>query len=468
VGGRFEAGLRPDRRPRLTSEVVAAGSLAIDCGLVLAKLVLGITTGSLGLLSDAAHSGLDLVASGFTLVAIRAARKPADSNHPYGHGRAENLAAFGQGILLVVAAAAIAYEGSQRLLGGRSSVDPAWYAIGFLAGTMALELGRAVVLRMAARAWASPALAASAQNRFADFLAAGGVLAGLIGVRLGFSWADPAAALVVAAVIARAAGLLVKRSADVLVDRSPTGVEEELRRTIGSVDGVRGVRSVRVRGSGSRILGDARVTARPSLSVEGAQQLSERVQAAVGAIHPNLELALVVESGSDAASLVERVHAVAARQGTVRDLHNVTVEHEMDGSLHVSMHAKLPGAMSLRDAAAASADLERDLHERLPGVSRVDVHLEPLEPELVRGSDVTPLRVDLARTVRQVVGLHPEVLACRDVELSSRENGVVAHVVAAIPGDVSLDHAHQVETELEERLRTAIPELAEVVVRATP
>jgi cation diffusion facilitator family transporter len=436
--------------------------------MLLAKLTTGLLTGSLGMLSEAVHTGLDLVASGFALVAIRTARKPADTEHPYGHGRAENLASLGEGVILVIAAAGIAFEGVRRLLGEPVDVDPALYAIGLMAGTIVLEAFRATALRRTARAWGSPALAAAAQNRLADIVSSAGVLAGLVGVRMGLAWADVAAALLVAVVVARAAGLLLYRSADILIDRAPIGVEQAVRRTIAGVAGVRSVGAVRVRRSGGRMLGDARVSARPTLSVEGAQRLSRDVLAAVGEAHPDLDLSLVVEPRSEEHNLVERVHAVAAGLEMIRDLHNVTVERERDGSLHISMHAKLPGAMSLDEAALASAELERRLRAEFPGGVRVDVHLEPLEPEVVTGADVTDVRPDLAREICRIVEAHPEVRACRDVELSERSDELVAYVVAELPGAVTLEHAHAVETALEDRLRQQLPELSEVVARVAP
>jgi cation diffusion facilitator family transporter len=452
----------------LTPGRVALGSLTVDCCLLVAKLVAGLLTGSLGMLSEAAHTGLDLVASVFAVLAIRAARKPADREHPYGHGRAENLAALGEGAILLLAAFGIGFEGVRRLLGEAVQVDPALYAMGLVGGTILLELVRATVLRRTAHAWKSPALAAGAQNRLVDVLSAAGVLAGLAGVRLGYGWADAAAALLVAVLVARAAGLLVYRSGDILIDRAPLGVEDGVRRTIAGVPGVRRVGAVRVRRSGGRMIGDARLSARPTLSVEGAQRLSAEVLSAVGDSHPDLELALVVEAQSEEHNLVERVHSVAAGLEMIRDLHNVTVERERDGSLHLSMHAKLPGAMTLDEATESSAELEGRLRREFPGVARVDVHLEPLEPEVVSGADVTALRPDLAREIRRIVQSHPEVRGCRDVELSERSDELVAYVVAELPGGVTLEHAHEVETELEERLGQELPQLSEVVARVVP
>src|SRR6266849_3932296 len=194
------------RRP----ERVALGSVFIGAAVVVGKLVVGLLTGSLGIISEAVHSLLDLAASVFTLVAVRTARKPADTEHPYGHGRAENLAAFAEGVLLLITAAGIAFEAVRRLMLGGAAVNAAGYAFVLLIATLLIEVGRGAVLRRVGRVAESDALQADATNRWSDVLATVGVLAGLAGVRMGFAWADSVAALLVAAIIAR---------------RGPSGVE---------------------------------------------------------------------------------------------------------------------------------------------------------------------------------------------------------------------------------------------------
>src|SRR5229473_1987522 len=311
------------RRP----ERIALGSVFIGAALVVGKLVVGLLTGSLGIISEAVHSLLDLAASGFTLVAVRTARKPADTEHPYGHGRAENLAAFAEGVLLLITAAGIAYEAIRRLTTGGAAVNAAGYAFALLIATFFIELGRAAVLRRVGRQASSDALLADATNRWSDVLATVGVLAGLVGVRMGFAWADSAAALLVAAIIARAASA--------------------------AVNGVREVRSVRVRRSGPSLLGDASIATARMLPLEAAGGLVDEVKRAARSALPELDLTVLVEGQSEPSDLVERVHAAAARNGGVRDLHNVTVERESDGSLHLTMHAKLPGDMTLASASQA-------------------------------------------------------------------------------------------------------------------
>jgi cation diffusion facilitator family transporter len=450
------------RRP----ELVALVSVFIGVALVLGKLVVGLLTGSLGILSEAVHSILDVIASVFALVAVRTARKPADSEHPYGHGRAENVAAFAEGVLLMVTAAGIAFEAVRRLIAGGGAVNAAGYAFALLIVTLCVEAGRAGILRGVGRAADSEALRADATNRLTDVLAAVGVLVGLIGVRMGFEWADSIAALLVAAIIGRAAAMVAWRSGDILMDRAPAGAARQLRAAIEAVNGVREVRSVRVRRSGPNLLGDASIATARMLSLEAAGRLVDEVKHVSKETLPSLELTVVVEGQARPTDLVERIHAAAARNGGVRDLHNVTVEREADGSLHLIMHAKLPGDMTLDKAARASADLERTLRAELPDATRVDIHLEPMEPHVVSGEDVTSRRAQLAAGMREVVEAHPEVKRCVDVELSDRHHRIYAHVVAELDGEVSLEHAHRVETELEEQIRRALPDIHEVVARA--
>jgi len=452
-----------ERRP----ELVAVGSLVIGVALVVAKLVVGLLTGSLGILSEAAHSFLDLAASGFTLAAVRTSHKPADTEHPYGHGRTENLAAFAEGILLLITAAFIAFEAIRRLAEGGAIVNPAGYAFGLLIATLLIEAGRAGVLRRVGRLASSEAMLADATNRLSDVLATLGVIAGLIGVRMGLTWADSVAALLVAAIVARAAGLLAWRSGDILIDRAPAGAEKQLRDAIRDVDGVREVRSVRVRRSGPNMIGDASIATGRMLSVEAAGALVDDVKTRARSVLPGLDLAVAVQGQEQQGDLVERIHAAAARNGGVRDLHNVTVEREADGSLHLTMHAKLPGDQTLAKASGTSRRLERAIRAELPEVTRIDIHLEPMEPEVVPGEDVTARRAQLAARMRQIVEAHPEVKRCVDVELSDRHNRIYAHVVAEVAGDISLEHAHEIESQLEETIRREVPEVHEVVTRVT-
>jgi len=450
---------------RLTPDRVAVASLTVDCCLLVAKLAAGLHTGSLGLLSEAAHTGLDLVASGFAVLAIRAARKPADREHPYGHGRAENLAAYTEGILLLIAAAAIAYEAVQRLRHpGPLAVGA--YALALLVAVLLLEIGRTLVLRRLSRLSRSPVVAALATDKASDLLSVSAVLAGLGLEHAGWRGADSLAALLVAGLITRAAVRLLKQSADVLMDRAVREAASQVSEAAARVPGIKEVRAVRVRGAGPELIGEVEVAGRRTLSLEAVDDLVGRVERAVTDRLPNMRLTVLVKASVDPTQFVERVHAAAARNGSFRDLHDVVVERELDGSLHLSLHAKLPSQLSMREAGRLVAAFEDDLRAELPEVSRIDVHLEPLEPDLVQGRDVTTARPDLVERVQRLLRDHPPVMGDGDVELSSRRGQITAHVVVRVPDDLTLEQAHEVETELETEIQRCSPEITDVVVRA--
>src|SRR5690348_13392934 len=178
------------------------------------------------------------------------------------------------------------------------------------------------------------------------------------------------------------------------------------------------VRSVRVRRSGPDLIGDASIATGRMLSVEAASALVDDVKKTARSVLPGLDLAVSVQGEQRQTDLVERIHAAAARNGGVRDLHNVTVEREADGTLHLTMHAKLPGDETLAKASRTSRSLEQSIRNELPDVTRIDIHLEPMDPDVVPGEDVTARNVQLAERMRAVVESHPEVKRFVDVELS--------------------------------------------------
>ena len=194
--------------------------------------------------------------------------------------------------------------------------------------------------------------------------------------------------------------------------------------------------------------------------------MADRVREAVKQRVPALELNVYVSSGADPNRLVERVHAAAARNGAFRDLHDVVVEREADETLHLSLHAKLLGSISMREATRLARQLERDLRTELAEVSRIDLHLEPLEPDIVVGRAVTDQNPDLVQTIRSVVTADDRVVSCDGVELSSRGGKVTAYIEVTVADDLTLEQAHEIETSLEEKVRMAAPILKQVVARA--
>ncbi|MFN2468108.1 MAG: cation diffusion facilitator family transporter [Gaiellaceae bacterium] len=452
--------MSPQRRTVLVSVAAAAALVAL-------KLVTGIATGSLGLISDAAHSGTDLVAALLTFFAIGVAGRPADRGHPYGHGKAEHLAALAEGGILVVASLAIAWRALSHLLGSsESSVNPAWYAIAVLAVVIVVDLFRTVVSARAASRYGSAALQANALHFGSDLLGSTAVLGGLLLARAGYPDADSAAALFVAVLVLFAAGRLMRRNVDVLMDRAPAGAEEAARRAIAQLEPAVQLSRVRIRQAAGRHFADVVIVVPPGAAVGQGHAAADAVEEAVQRALPEADVVVHVEPGQTEATLRERALGAAHRVPRVREIHNVRLVR-VDGRTQLSLHLKLPAALTLDEAHAVASEVERAIHEAVPEIGAVRTHLEPLrEASEARA----PSPVDTARETATVLRIVHEATggSPRELRFLETDEGLVAYLTLGLDPLTALSDAHARASEIERRIRDERPSIADVVVHTEP
>jgi cation diffusion facilitator family transporter len=334
---------------RRQAERVARISLLAALALAAVKLGAGLASHSLSLLSEAAHSGLDAAATLLTFLAVRIASRPPDADHQYGHGKAESLSALVQTLALLALAVFLTVQAVDRLTRGGPEIHATWYSFGVVVLSMAVDAQRSRMLRRAARRFRSPALEADALNFTADLLASAAVLVGLGLVRLGYPGADAIATLLIAAYVAIASLFMGRRSMDALMDRAPAGATERVEHAASSVEGVEEVRRVRLRATGGRLQADVVVAIPRTLPLESAHALTEEIEAAVRAMEPGADVVVHVEPLANEKLVSESVISIAARDPRVHQVHNVFAASRPDG-LHIALHAKFPGAMSLAEA----------------------------------------------------------------------------------------------------------------------
>jgi cation diffusion facilitator family transporter len=445
----------PQRRTALVS-------IGAACALIAIKLIAGIATHSLGLLSEAAHSGTDLIAAILTFVALGVAGRPADSGHAYGHGKAEHLAALAEAAILVVAALVIAWRALWRLFGlAGGQVDPRWYAIVVIAIVMVVDFLRASVSYRAGRQYRSPALQANALHFASDLAGSGAVLLGLLAARAGYHWADSAAALFVAALVLVAASRLMRVNVDVLMDRVPPDAQEAALAAIASLGPGIELRRLRMRQAASRQFADVVIGVPPGAAVGQGHAAADAVEAAVHGALPGSDVVVHVEPQQDEAALRERALAAAQRVPRVREIHNLTVLR-VGGATEVSLHLKLPGDLPLEDAHEVATQVERAIVESVPEVDTVQTHLEPLT-EAGEGRDVAGDRYLVERIVREVTGGSP-----RELRFVRTDDGLLAYLTLSLDSGTPLADAHSRASEIEERIRSERPEIADVIVHTEP
>ena len=447
--------MTPQRRTALVS-------VAAACGLIAIKLVAGIATHSLGLLSEAIHSGTDLVAALLTFFALGVAERPADVGHAYGHGKAEHLAALGEAAILVAASLVIVWRAVSHLVGFTpTSVNAAWYALLVLAVVIVVDLSRTVVSYRAAREYRSSALGANTLHFASDLGGSVAVLCGLLGVRAGWKEADSAAALFVASLVLVAAARLMRRNVDVLMDRAPADAQSAAVQAIAAVEPPVQLRRLRMRQAAGRQFADVVIGVPAGAGVAQGHAAADAVEAAVHKALPESDVVVHVEPQADEAELRERALAAAQTIPQVREIHNLSVLRTDDGA-EVSLHLKLPGDLTLEDAHNVASEVERAIIESLPEVASVQSHLEPLA-EPARGTTVERDTGFVEDIVRATTGVAPRALRFLDTD-----EGLVAFLTLGLDPGTTLDEAHRRASEIEERIRRERPEIADVIVHTEP
>jgi cation diffusion facilitator family transporter len=439
----------------------ALASLVAAVVLVVVKLVVGFASGSLGVLAEAAHSGIDVVSAVLTLYAVGVAERPADREHPYGHGKAQHLAALGEAVFLSGAAVWIAIEAVLRLQSGSSPVNPEPYVFVTILFVLALDAARTTVSLRQGRRMRSAALIANAWHFGSDFAGTVAVLIGLILAAAGVKGGDSVAAIFVAAIVLMAAVRLGRGNVDVLMDRAPSGIAGVVERVVRSVAGVAEVRSVRVREAGGESFADVVIGVSRLEGLEKTHETTDRVEQAVrdslgrAQVQVHVEPAVLAEERPN-----ERVAAAALRVPGIVEAHNITVLEDSAGRA-VTLHLRLPEDATLRQAAEAVERLKREILAEV-GIARVYAHVEPSAPDAQPAHDVSATEPDVrmrAETaVRSVAGTAAEVVVYRQ--------GARLLVVTSLPGDpgTSVRDAHALASRVEDAVREALDAVDDVIV----
>ncbi len=447
---------------------MALVSVAAAAALLMLKLVVGLATHSLGLISEALHSGTDLVAALLTFFAVGYAVRPADRGHHYGHGKAEHLSALAEATLLVGLTVLIAWRSVTRLTGSNpGQVDPTWWAIAAIVVVIVIDVSRAVVSWRAARRFSSAAFQSNALHFATDMAGSAAVLVGLLVARAGHPDGDPIAALFVAALVFAAAGRLIRRNIDVLMDRAPAEATLAARQAIErNVPGV-SLRRLRLRQAAGRHFVDVVIGVPPGAAVAQGHAAADAVEDAVSRALPEADVVVHVEPEDvSVTQLRERAQAAALHVTAVREIHNVHVI-TVAGRTEISLHLKLPGALPLSEAHGIAEQVEAAILEALPEADSVRTHLEPLA-EIAEGHRPSASEVEREATSVLAIVQEETGAAPRELRFLETDTGLVAFLTLGLDARTELERAHATASAVEERIRRERPEIAEVHVHTEP
>lgn len=445
----------PQKRSVALSSLVAAGMLTA------LKIGVGIVTGSLGILSEAAHSGLDFLAAAITYFSVRLADTPADRSHPFGHGKVENLSAFVQTALLGLTSIWIVLEAIRRLFFSEVHVEPSAWAFAVLGLSATVDLLRSRALARAARTYRSQALEADALHFSTDVYSTGAVALGLLLVyaggvtRLGWlRYADPVAAMIVAAISVYIGTRLGNRSVGALLDAAPEGAPERIAEIVAQIPGVLRVERVRARQSGADLFVDLRLTLESNIPLERAQAIREAVISKIHERYPNTDVVVDIAPHSPLpGDLVERIRSIAHRENF--QVHDVSVV-EAGGGTHIHLDMEVDPGLELTPAHERATALETLIKRELPDVHDINVHIEPLRRDVVLAEDAPGMQARMERALRDVVRKTPGVLDCHSVEVHRAGDEVVVTVHCTLQPGLSVERAHAITEDLELRFRERV------------
>lgn len=455
-----------------------AALLSVGSALVLVSLktFLVLRTGSLGVLSEALHSGLDLIAAIITFLSVRVSDEPADERHPYGHGKFENFSAFVETGLLLLTALYIIYEAFDRLFFHSVHIQPSMTAIVILLVALGIDLTRSRALSHVARKFSSEALEADALHFSTDVWSTTVVIAGVGLVWAGEVWnlpyliyADAMAGLAVAAVILWVGSQLGRRTIDALLDAAPEGLQQEIARAVARMDGVLDVDRVRVRRAGNHYFVDATVSVARTASLEQVHALSDAIEKRIGEIVPADVMVHAEPRAPQGEHLFEAIRALAQRMGLA--IHDLSALQQQ-GKLFIELHLEVDENLSLRDAHRQATQLEEGIRELRDGPIEVNIHIEPLGRHIATPDDGAGEMKQLSGAVEQFLNGLPsefdELVNCHDVHTRQVAHHILVSCHCTMKGALPITQIHDVTATLEDRVKEKFPQIHRVTIHPEP
>jgi cation diffusion facilitator family transporter len=467
--------------PVREKKLAALASVGSAIVLVCLKVFLTVATGSLGVLSEALHSSLDLIAAVITYLSVRVSDEPADARHPYGHGKVESFSAFVETGLLLITALYIIYEAFRRLFFQQVAIRPSLLAIGLLGVALCIDLIRSRALNRVARKYASEALEADALHFSADVWSTLTVILGIaltwLGERYNLSWlryADSVAALAVAGFVIWVGSRLGRRTIDALLDAAPEGLQEKITDAVSHMDGVLGAERVRLRRAGNKHFVDVTISVPRTASFERVHQISDAVERRVGEFLPADVMVHMEPRARANEHLFEAIRAAAQRRGF--PIHSLAAQ-ELEGRLFIELHLEVEDRLTLREAHRQATDLEDEIRGLAAATgngknAEVNIHIEPLGSEIARDVHTAREMKDLGRAVEDYLNSltaeYHEFIDCHEVHVRQLNHKILVSCHCAMRGELPITEIHDATATLEDRVKEKFPQIAQVTIHPEP
>lgn len=446
---------------------VALSSVFASAAMTIGKFTVGILTGSMGIISEAAHSAVDLGAAGLTLYSVKASDRPADADHPYGHGKIESVSALIETGLLFLTSAWIVYEAVSRIIAKNVAVETRWYAFVLIIISIGIDISRSRALSKVAKETSSQALEADALHFNSDIWSSGVVLIGLIFVAFGIKGADAIAAIGVSIFVLVAGYRLGKRTINVLIDTAPEGISDIVEKAVCNIEGVVGVEKIRVRPLGPSIFIEIEICISRGYSVVKADEV---VKKAKSAVHQKVAGADIVIHTRPIQlkdeTMVDVIRTTAFKHAL--SVHDIVVDI-LNGKKYISYDLELPGNLTVFEAHETASHLENEIQSELGPDVELSTHIDPLAFGELVGDKLTDQEINLIKQAIDELILKVGIIGgAHDILLRKIDGKILATFHCYTNADETLEVSHRAASKLKSLLREKIPTVGRVVVHVEP
>ncbi len=448
-------------------ERVAFSSVIAAIVLVLIKLYVGILTNSLGVLSEALHSGLDLLAAAITWAAVISANKPADSEHQFGHGKYENFSALVETILLLITCIWIFIEAYDRIFLGGESAEASPIAFGVMIFSIVLNYSRAKALRATSKKYNSQALEADALHFESDIWGSIVVIIGLGFVLVGFPLGDPISAILVAVIIVYASIELGKRTIDVLMDRAPAGKHDEIKKRIETIEGLTCER-IRVRSAGAHTFVDLNILLDRQMPFELSHEYANKVEKKVREVVRDADVMVHVNpQAKPDEDIAAKITLEGMKIKGIKGVHKIQIHRFEGGAISVDLHLEIGEETNVGDAHALATKFETNVRNAL-GIKDITSHIESHSFAEIHAEDTTKESTNIVENAKKIAEGYEKVRNCHGISVrkEGEKTSLVMH--CEISKAEKLSEAHELSTEIERRLKKEIKELDHVTIHIEP
>lgn len=452
---------------KISKERIALISVFTGISLTLMKGIAGILTSSLGLLSEALHSFLDFGAAFFAYISIKIASKPADEKHTFGHGKAENLSALFQSLLLFITSFWIIYEAIQRFLVKKVEIKLNFFAFFVILISILSSIIVSKLLKKGAIFYKSQALEADALHYTSDIYSSSVVFLGLLGTKLGFPQFDGIAAILVAFFIIFATYKLSSKAISDLMDTYPFEIKEEVKNALSSFEEIKEIEKMRLRKSGQTLFAELTLKTNPFLSVSESHQLSKEIEEKLKDKFKEIDVIIHFHPTEAKEKIQEKIQSISKRFDKIENVHKIYLYKNKETKKYtICLHVVLKESESLEDAHKLLDIFEKEIKEKISDIEEIHSHIEKKietyegKIEKLKGEEFSKIEGELKKN-KGILDLH-------DVYLYKDSSGISLSCHLLLSKEIDINDAHRIATEAEEIIKKNLKNIKNVIVHTEP